>query len=290
MRNLNTKPAISPGLLPLYLSLLLLSVNGLFARSIDLDSTSITHLRSVIAAAALLALLLLRGTPLRLPCRRTAITVYGLGILLGLHWVTFFKAMQVSSVAVGIIALFSYPVITVLIEPLFQHRKPKWPDLAAALLVLTGVAIMVSGQDTGLGNIREGVFWGACSAFLFSLRNTSQKYWLHHIPSSGLMLHQVIATALMLSVFTDWSRVANLNSHNWLLLALLGLICTAGAHTLLSLSLKNLAAKSVALISCLQPVLASALAWLVLAETPSTEIILGGLVVISVATYESLKR
>lgn len=282
----------TPGFTALYLSVFLLSLNGLFARSIDLDSTSITQLRSVIAAVALATLAGLQHRSLKVQ-PRSLMLVYGLGILLGLHWITYFQAMQSSSVAVGILALFTHPVFTVLLEPVFQGRKPEIRDLLAAVVVALGISIMVSGQLGGseqlsTEQIRTGVVWGVISALLFALRNTTQKYCLHHVSSTSLMFHQTSVIALMLAVFCDWSDVATMPPVNWGLLILLGVFCTAGAHTLVSISLKHLAAKTVALISCLQPVLAALLAWLILAEKPALQVLLGGAIIVTVAAYESI--
>lgn len=278
------------GFTSLYLSVLLLSTNGLFARSINLDATSITVLRSMIAAAGILLLLLLQRRGLRLPNVKTTIVTLSLGVCLGLHWITFFHSMQVSSVTVGIVSLFSYPVITVLLEPHFGARALQKRDIVAAILVFSGVAVMATTKNEQQGNVLAGVFWGVSSATLFALRNVSQKYWLHHVASGNIMLYQVAAVALLFAVFADWQSIHHLNSHNWLLLTILGLVCTAGAHTLVTISLKRLAAKSVALISCLQPFLASLLAWLVLSEAPSPQIVIGGLLIVSVAAYESLYK
>ena len=40
----------------------------------------------------------------------------------GNDWVSYFYAMQVSSVAIGVVALYTYPVITVFLEPLFHWK------------------------------------------------------------------------------------------------------------------------------------------------------------------------
>ncbi len=285
--SVETTPRSSLALL--YISVVLLSMNGLFAKSIALDAMSITQLRSLIAALGLAAILSLRRTTLGLPDWKTTFLVYGLGIVMGLHWITFFHSMQVSSVAVGIISLFCYPVITVIIEPLFYRGSPKLVDFVAAMVVLVGVSVMVSGETLG-GNVREGVFWGICSAFMFSLRNTSQKYLIPHVPSGAIMLHQTIAIAVVLAVFTDWPSVVYASTHDWFLLVLLGLFGTAGAHTLFSMTLKRLSAKSVALIGCLQPFFGSIFAWLILTEVPTVQVIIGGLIVVSVAAYESLRK
>ncbi len=281
------------GLISLYISLILLSVNGLFARTIELDSTSITQLRSVIACIGLTALLLLQKKVIKLPDKKSVLLVYTLGILMGIHWITFFQAMQVSSVAVGIVSLFSYPVFTVLLEPVFHKRLPRRIDLLAALIVFIGVLIIASGEfnkNNTTPNMAQGVAWGVLSALCYSLRSTSQKYLAAHIPSSNLMLHQVIAISLMLIMFTDWPRVAEMAAINWPMLAALGLICTAGGHTLMNVALKHLPAKSAALIGCMQPLLAAFFAWLVLNEIPGPQVVIGGVIILSVAVYESLKR
>lgn len=136
----------------------------------------------------------------------------------------------------------------------------------------------------------QGVVWGVISAFLFSIRNLLQKFYYPDVSSDRLIMHQVIAVAFMLFIFVDAPRVSQLEVNDWLLLILLGSISTAAAHSLLSYSLKHLAAKSVAMISCLQPLFATLFAWLLLDEVPTQAIVLGGLIIISVALYESINK
>ena len=77
---------------------------------------------------------------------------------------------------------------------------------------------------------------------------------------------------------------------DFLKLVLLGIISTAVAHTLLIYSLKQMPAKSVALISCLQPLIAAILAWYVINEIPNMSVLIGGGMVLSVAAYESVQK
>ena len=39
----------------------------------------------------------------------------GGGVLIAIHWVTYFVALQLSSVAIGMLSLFTYPVITAIL-------------------------------------------------------------------------------------------------------------------------------------------------------------------------------
>lgn len=279
------------GLLSLYFGIFLMSLTGLFAKSIPLDATSITQLRSVVAIAALFIYCTLRGSSIRLKSFKEAAGIYGLGIFMAIHWVTYFHAMQVSTVAIGMLSLFSYPVITVLLEPLFQKKLPARTDLIAGALSFTGVVILTMDDSTGLGGAAlTGAAWGIFSALIFSIRNILQKYTYPDVPSGTLMFHQVVATAVILIPFVDFGSVANLELDKWALIIALGVLCSSMAHTLLALSLKRLPAKSVAQISCLQPVLGALLAWCVLKETIAPQVLAGGALILAVAAWESYKQ
>lgn len=93
-RDLTMNPQ-KTGLLSLYFGIFLMSLTGLFAKSIPLDATSITQLRSTVAIVALFIYCMLRGSSLRLKSFKEAAGIYGLGIFMAIHWVTYFHAMQV---------------------------------------------------------------------------------------------------------------------------------------------------------------------------------------------------
>jgi drug/metabolite transporter (DMT)-like permease len=279
------------GLPALYLSIFLLALTGLFAKLIPLDATSIIQLRSVVAAVGLASFMAAQRRRPRLRGLRAYAGVYALGLLLGLHWVTFFHAMQVSSVAVGMLAMFTFPIITILLEPFFTTRKLMVGDLVAGLVVLAGLGIMVGPGLTDLRlPVTQGVLFGLFSALLFALRNLLQKYLYVGESSDGLILHQVIAIALVLIPFVDYPRAQALDGAGVVNILLLGLLSTAAGHTLLAFSLKQLSAKSVALIQCLQPPLAALLAWWVIGETPGAAVLIGGGMILSIAAYESLRQ
>jgi drug/metabolite transporter (DMT)-like permease len=279
------------GLPSLYLAIFLLALTGLFAKLIPLNAISIIQLRGIVAALGLALFAIVQKRTLRLDGARTYAGVFALGLLLGSHWVTFFHAMQISSVAVGMLSLFSFPMITILLEPLFSRQKLKAGDFIAGLIMIAGLVVMVGPDLTDLqGQIIQGVLWGVLSAVLFVLRNLFQRYHFNHVSSDSLMFHQVVAVGLMLAIFVDYPQVSALAAVDWFKLVLLGIFSTAGAHTLLVFSMKQLPVKSVALISCLQPVIAALLAWYVIKETPGASVLLGGGMVLSVSVYESLQK
>jgi uncharacterized membrane protein len=131
------------GLPALYVSIFLLALTGLFAKLIPLDAISIIQLRGVVASVGLALFSLLQKRSFRLNSVRTYAGVYTLGLLLGLHWVTFFHAMQISSVAIGMLSLFSFPMITIMLEPLFTKQRIKTRDIVGGVIMLAGLVVMV---------------------------------------------------------------------------------------------------------------------------------------------------
>ena len=279
------------GLSILYLAIFLLALNGLFSKVIPLDSVSITQIRSVIAAIALFVFAVIRKRAIKLDGHNQYLGVFIIGMILGLHWISFYHSMQVSTVAIGMISLFTYPVITVVLEPFFNKKHIRVSDVVAGIFVIIGIFIMVMDDFNQFDNSSvQGVLWGVLSAVLFSIRNLLQKYYYSSVSSDSLIMYQVLAISFMLIIFIDYSSVSELDLQGWGLLILLGVVSTATAHSLLSYSLKHLEAKSVAMISCLQPLFATFFAWLLLDEKPTVSIVMGGLIIISVALYESIKK
>jgi drug/metabolite transporter (DMT)-like permease len=289
---------VSSAHLTLYTSIFLLGLNGLFSNGLPIDATTLTHIRSVFAGVTLVLFIVLTRGVIKLPNIKSALIVYGIGILLGLHWVTFFYAMQSASVAIGMLSLYTYPIITIFIEPFFTRKKVQLLDVALAFLVLIGLCIIVSDHlgDTLFGeknthslSVVMGVVSGILSAIFFAFRNTLQKYCCAHVASDTLMLHQMILITIMLFLFIDTHALSQLTSMQWLYVVILGVLTTAIAHTLLVKSYKLFAAKTVAMVSCLQPVLGSFFAWLLLNESLSVYTAIGGSIILGVAIYESTK-
>ncbi len=277
------------GLGALHLGSLLLGGTALFSKMIETSALEITLWRSFIAAAALYLWLTLSRTRIRLRNYRDYGTVLLLGALLAVHWVTYFHSMQVSTVAIGIIAFFSHPVISVLLEPLFARQKPRLADLITALWVLCGIAIMLPGLELDSG-VTQGVLWGLFSALLFSLRNILYKRHFAHYDSSLAMMYQcLIVGILLLPLAGDLATATATAADSWLILLVLGVLFTATPHTLFSVSLKFLSVKTASLIMCLVPLYATLLATLLLGEIPAASTLIGGAMVLGAAIFESIQ-
>ncbi len=273
------------GLGAVHLSVLLLGGTALFSKLVPLPALDISFYRSIIACAFLALFVLLSGQRLGLARGRDYLTAILLGLLLGLHWVTYFLAMQLSTVAIGMIALFTYPVMTVLIEPLVNGEKPALADIFCGLLVFSGICLMV--PELNIANETSlGILVGVLSALLFTARNVLYKKRFSQYSGAKTMFYQTLVTAIIL---VPWlGQGENIELDTMAMLVLLGIIFTAAPHTLLVTSLRYLSAKSVGLIACMQPLYGVIAAAVVLHEMPSTTTLIGGALILSGALYETV--
>ncbi|MBW8192570.1 DMT family transporter [Neiella marina] len=276
------------GLLSLHGAILLFGGTALFSQLISLTALDITIIRCFVAAITLLMLLQLRHERIRLSSWRD----YGLALLLGLlmasHWVTYFAGMQYAGVAIGVIALYTYPLMTVLIEPLLHRQLPPPMDALMGFIGLFGLWLIAGNTGTEQHpHILTGVFTGVLSALLFTARNLLYKYKFAHCSGAQAMFYQTLIGGFVLVAWLsdDWQHIGALD---WTYLLLLGSVFTALSHAFFTTSLRYLKAKTVGLISCLHPVYSTALAVLVLAEVPTWRTVAGGALVLSAAAYETL--
>ena len=222
---------------------------------------------------------------LKLNNKRDYLIALLLGFFLATHWVTYFHAMQVSSIAIGIISLYTYPVITVFLEPFFHGERPHIKDILSAIVVLFGIYLLV--PEFSIDNQTAiGVFWGVLSAFMFAMRNIIHGRYFKAYPARHALFYQTLAVIVLLTPFSA-QVIPEVSQAQCLLLVVLGIFFTAVPHTLFAHSLLHLKAKTASLVGCMQVVYGTLFAALFLTEIPDWRTVTGGLIVISAAAYET---
>ncbi|MDH5600823.1 MAG: DMT family transporter [Gammaproteobacteria bacterium] len=273
------------GLFAVHSAVLIFGLTALFSKLITLSALEITLLRSIFAVIIIFALFLWKRQSLFLTSFKDYRIAILLGILLALHWVTYFHAMQVSSIAVGVIALYTFPVITVFLEPLFHGEQPHIKDIVSAIVVLFGIYLLVP-EFSFNNETTQGILWGVLSALLFSLRNIVQGHYFKGYSAKHSLFYQTLVTFVVLLPFS-FQIVPDVTLIQWGQLLVLGIFFTALPHTLFAFSLLKLKAKTVSLIACVQVVYATIFAAIFLNEWAQISTVVGGLIVVSAAMYES---
>lgn len=266
-------------------ALVLSSLTALFAKMVSLPVHQIIFGRSGIASLSLLCFLKLTRRPIALAKRKDYFYLLGSGGLLGLHWVTYFLSIKMSTVAMGIIALYTYPVITIILEPVFDKSRHSLMDLGLGVIVFFGVFLMA--PEYRLDNrVTQGVVWGVLSAAIYSVRNILVRRHLRSYSAPTVMFYQTASTAVLL-LPTLWYQAEAFDASQLELLLVLGIVFTALHHTLIAKALGVMKVKTVSIISTIQPIYGAALAYLILYEIPQPKTLLGGGIVLFVAFYEA---
>ena len=271
------------------IAVLFFGLAGVLGKISALPAPLIVLGRVLFAAPALLAICLFQRLNMRPRRVRDGFVLPGLGILLAIHWTTFFQSIVVSNVAIGLLSFSSFPLFTAVLEPLLLHQRPGRLMVLASLLILPGIYLLVP-SFTFQDRTTLGVFWGVFSGATFALLSVANRGLGERYPSIVLSLYQDgVATIVLLPTLLLIPTTAP----QWTLQALgillfLGLICTALAHTLFIASLRHMTVQSASLIASLEPVWGIIFGILLLGELPTVRTLLGGLLIVAAVLLPAL--
>ena len=274
-------------ILQLNLAVIIISTSGTLGRYIELSPFLIIFLRSFIAIWALVIFCKIKGFKLNFSNKKDLLKVLFAGILMCAHWLTYFQSLKLSSVAIGMLSIYTYPVITTFLEPLIRKTGFNKIHLFLGILVLFGVYFLV--PEFSLDNQQTiAVCFGVGSAFLYSLRNILMKQQASKYNGSVLMLYQMfVVSTLLIPVlfFFDLSVIPSQLAP----VLVLGLLTTSVGHTLLVSSFKYFSATTASIISSAQPIYGILLGYFILNEIPSINTVIGGLL-IATAVFTEIFR
>jgi len=103
----------------LILATLFISTSGVLGKYIAMPSEVIIWFRSAFAMLFLYGFCKYKKINLRVVDLKTHVSFIISSLFMAAHWVTYFYALKLSNVALGMLSLFTYPVISALLEPLF---------------------------------------------------------------------------------------------------------------------------------------------------------------------------
>lgn len=266
----------------LHLAVFLFGLAGLFGKFLTLSPTAIVFGRTVVASCALAGCLFQRARWEGVPSRKEFATSAPSGLLLALHWVTFFRAIQVSSVAVGLLSFSTFPVFVALLAPALTGARLTLRDLFTALTVLLGVLFIVPTFQLG-DTVVHGVLWGLASGLTFALLTLWNARVVRRMDALQIGFMQNAWAALALTPFAP--ELTTSSWHDLSLLLFLGLVCTATAHWLFIASLEQVRPQVASVTAGLEPVYGIILAALFLHEYPAARELIGGVLILGAVTF-----
>lgn len=271
---------------------------GILGKLIHIPTINLVWFRILIAFTSLMLGLYMLKMPMRVPTKKALWKVLGTGIIVSLHWITFYQSIKLSTASLGILCLSTATLHVTWIEPLVFKKRFSWVEFLFGSLVIFGIYFVSSDFNASQYEaLALGLFSALCAGF-FSVFNAKLA---EEVPAPAITLHEMGIGLVFLSI---WLLVqGNFNStlfamrwedFAWLLF--LGILCTSFAFIATIEVMKKLGAFTVSLSINLEPVYTILLAIPILHE----EELLNGkfyagsamiiLVVVANAIYKSQRK
>lgn len=287
-------PPARKALLQIHLCVVIWGFTAILGKLISLPAFALVWWRMFLVVAAL-ALIPAFWRGVRQMSPRMLAIFAGIGVVVALHWVTFYGAIKLANASVAATCMGVAPIMMSIVEPWITRRRFDPRELAVGVAAVPGVMLVVGGTPQGM---RLGIAVGVLSALLVSIFGALNKRYVEQgepMAVTGLELAAGTAflTLLALAFGGEASQVSWPGVRDGVLLLVLALACTLFPFALSLVALRNLSAFSAQLAVSLEPVYAVFLAMLLLNEQRELGLqFYAGLAIIlgSVFAHAALKR
>lgn len=239
---------------------------AVLGRLITLDAMPLVWFRMLFAVVFIFIYNKFTKTSIRLP-KKVILKFLVAGLVIALHWFTFFRAIKVSNVSITLACLSTGAFFASIIEPIFFKKKIVWYEIFFGLLVVVGLSIIFKVE----GNYVEGIVLALVSAFLsacFAVINS--KFVVNYEPKV-ISFYELFGGVLFFSIFLLATSSFNsdffqLSTNDFLYLLVLSSVCTAYAFIASTSVMKFLSPYTVMLTINLEPIYGILLAVLIFKE------------------------
>lgn len=276
-------------LFAIHIAAVLFGLTGIFGELIQANAMVITAGRASFAVLALYLFIRYQGGSVMQGIKARHMGVLGAaGVMLAIHWVTFFIGVKIGGVAIATLGFASFPAFITLCECVFFKEKVSLAEWTILALVTLGLVLVTPSFDLR-DQATIGLAWSVLSGLAFAIFTLINRRAAAHIPAQQVACWENLFVAILTLPFALPS-VAQLDAINWLWIALLGVFCTALSHYLLVSSLMTLKARSAGIVIALEPVYAIAFAAILFAQYPSSRALLGGAIMIGAIVWSGMRR
>jgi drug/metabolite transporter (DMT)-like permease len=193
------------------------------------------------------------------------------------HW-----SIVLTSVANATLLANCAPIFVTLAAWLMFRRRPRALFIAGLALAMLGMALLLRGDFTHGERALLGDALGIITAMFYAAYQLTVTRARQHASTSSIMAVSGTITALILLplALASGERFVPLTAHGWLLLVGLALIAQAAGQSLIAYAMAHLSATFSSVGLLLQPVIAAALAWMLLGEVLASLSIAGAMLVL----------
>ena len=267
----------------LHLIVFIWGFTAVLGKLISLEALPLVWYRMTFATGFIILFIAFKKIPLKLPTK-TIIGLLFAGLIIALHWLTFFKAIKESNISVTLACLATGAFFTSILEPIFYKRKVIFYEVLFGLFVIVGLYIIFQVQ----GNYVYAIVLALTSAFLSALFSVINGKFAVRYDPTVISFYEILGGVLCLSFYMlfDHSFTISffqLSTNDLLWLLVLSSVCTAYAFIASVGVMKYLSPYTVMLTINLEPIYGIILALIVFndKEKMSTQFYIGALIILS---------
>ncbi|MDJ0954019.1 MAG: DMT family transporter [Acidimicrobiia bacterium] len=217
--------------------------------------------------AATLFLLMAATGRLKMPATHRP-QIIAAGVLLAVHWATFFWAIKLTSVAVALAVVFLGPVTAAVLAPRFLNEKVPGRVYWALAVAFTGVVLVVAFEGGGAEQETwQGVAIAVVSALTVAGLLLVSKAAVDAVGPLVVTAGELATASVVLSPFLGTAVRGTLD--NPLPLLTLGILITGFGYLIFWTATRELPVAVVSVLMHVEPASAVVLALIFLGETPA---------------------
>lgn len=252
----------------LHFIILLYGFTGILGKLIHQDFTTIVWYRLLFALIGLGMVLLYLKKSIKISSTKQLLGLFGIGIIVALHWITFYKSIQLSTASLGILCLSTTTLHVSWLEPLIMKRKFSWIEFSLGLFVIAGIYFV---SNDFKATDYDAVVYGLSSAFLAALFSSLNGLVVQKVPSTTMTFYEILMSLIFVTFILIVQGNFNaslfqLSTSDFLWLLFLGVGCTSFAFLVTIDLIKRLGNFTVSLSINMEPVYTILLAIFILHE------------------------
>lgn len=250
----------------LHFAVLLYGLTAILGDLISISALNLVWWRVLLTSISLLFFIQFGKQLLKLP--KKLILIYStIGVIVGLHWITFYGAIKLANASIVLAAMASTSLFTSIIEPIVTKRKFEWLELILGLLVIPPMILIAQNIDLSL---MDGLWVGLLSAFLAACFASLNKKYVDEASPYVISFLEMFSAFVFISIIllftvSDFSSVLP-KPNDWLYILILSFLCTTLAYIISMKALKHVNAFDANLVINLEPVYGIVLAIFILKE------------------------
>lgn len=255
-------------LIQLHIAVFLAGFTAILGKLIELNEGLLVWYRLLITVVTLGFILYIKKELQRIPSK-DMLKIFGVGAIVGLHWLTFYGSIKYSTISVALVCFSATGFFTAFLEPLILRRKIIITEVLLGLLAIAGIYIIFDFHP----QYKTGIIFGIISAMGSATFPILNKQLLVRFSPRILTLYELTGGLLALTLLVPLYLIQFPAAYylptpgDWGWLLILAWLCTVLSFDLQLKALKKISAFTANLTYNLEPVYGIILAFIFFNES-----------------------